>query len=93
MSDCKIEIKFDDGMMSSHFEGNTMDLVAGCCSIVGGMKEALSDAHGGELAQLLFQAMVKSGACFEDDRYSKEKFDTKEELDEKIAEVMSGDVQ
>ena len=90
MADCKIEITYKDGAMSSRFEGSTMDLVNGCLTIVGGMHDALGDGHGGELAKMLFEAAVKSGIPFENDGYEKERLNSKEELEERWKKHTAG---
>lgn len=84
MKNCKIEINFEDGAMSSHFEGSTADLVAGCVSIVSGMSRALKDAHSGEFAKMMFEAYVQSGKCFDESNFETEEFKTREELEERL---------
>lgn len=90
MADCKIEIVYEDGATKFHCSGSTMDLVTGCLAIVCGMRNALSDAHGGEIAKMLFEAAVKNGIPFEDDDYEKERLNSKEELEERWKKHTAG---
>lgn len=89
MADCKIEMTFEDGALGVKMQGSSMSLVAGCVTMVRAMYTSLVDAHGGDLAQLMFRAFVEGGLPFDDEHFDerREQCEDGEELERKLKAV------
>lgn len=86
-NNCRIEITFEDGHLGVKMQGTTMDLVAGCVTMVRAMYESIGDSNGGKIAQIMFRSFIESGMPFDSENFTedeREKCESEDELDEKM---------
>ena len=87
MAECEIKVTFEDGSIGVQMKGGSMDLIAGCVTMVRAMYISLGDAHGCDLAQIIFKHFVQDGVPFDDKNFKedrREECESSEELEEKM---------